>query len=66
MNVTVKKIDHIKEMLEELSEERLTEVMDFVAFLREREQKHRAFEERILKIEGESDTIVCSSVEEAM
>ncbi|MCL5061871.1 MAG: hypothetical protein M1443_01490 [Nitrospirae bacterium] len=59
-------ISDIDEMLLKLSEERLQEVMDFIGYLLEKEKKRKAFEERILKIEQESDTVTFDSVEDAM
>lgn len=66
MSITSHQIDEITEMLEALSEEGLKEVKDFIAFLREKEAKRKAFEERILGIEAESDTVAFDSAEEAM
>jgi Mn-containing catalase len=59
-------ISDIDEMLQKLSDERLQEVRDFVGYLIEREKKHQAFVERVLKAEQEHDSIICNSVEEAM
>lgn len=59
-------ISEIGEMLLNLSDERLKEVRDFVGYLVEREKKHKAFVERVLKAEQEHDSIICNSVEEAM
>lgn len=59
-------IDEIKEMLEGLSEEGIQEVKDFIFFLKEKEAKKKAFEERILKIEAESDTATFNTAREAM
>jgi len=59
-------ISEIDEMLLNLSEERLQEVKDFIGYLLEREKKHHAFVERVLKAEQEHDSIICNSVEEAM
>jgi hypothetical protein len=66
MNTTVNEIDHIKEMLLKLSEERLQEVRDFIGYLLEKEKKRKAFEDRIANIEQESDTVTFDSVEDAM
>ncbi|GAB4408472.1 MAG: hypothetical protein OHK0032_03860 [Thermodesulfovibrionales bacterium] len=66
MSIACTRIDDIKEMLEGLSEEGLREVMDFIAFLKERERKRKAFVKRIRKIEAESDTVTFDSVKEAM
>lgn len=59
-------ISEIDEMLLKLSEDHLKEVKDFVGYLLDREKKHRAFVERVLKAEQEHDSIICNSVEEAM
>jgi Mn-containing catalase len=59
-------ISEIGEMLLNLSDERLKEVRDFVGYLVEREKKHKAFVERVLKAEQEHDSIICNSVEQAM
>jgi hypothetical protein len=66
METTATQIDNIKEMLTRLSDGALTEVRDFVTFLLEKERKRKAFEERVLKIEQKSDTMVFESAEEAM
>ena len=58
-------ISEIGEMLLNLSDERLKEVRDFVGYLVEREKKHKAFVERVLKAEQEHDSIICNSVEQA-
>ena len=59
-------ISDIDEMLIELPKKRIQEVRDFVGYLLDKEKKRKAFEERILKIERESDTVTFDSVEEAM
>jgi hypothetical protein len=59
-------ISDIDEMLPDLPEERIKEVRHYIGYLIEKERKRKGFEERILKIERESDTIECHSVEEAM
>lgn len=59
-------ISDIDEMLHALPAKKIHEVRDFVGYLLEKEKKHKAFEERILKIESESDTIAFDTVEEAM
>lgn len=66
MNATANEMDHIDEMLLKLSEERLQEVRDFIGYLLEKEKKRKAFEDRIAKIEQESDTVTFDSVEDAM
>lgn len=66
MNTTTTKIDNINELLAKLPEDALAEVRDFTAYLHDRERRRKAFAERILKIERESDTIECNSVEEVM
>lgn len=65
METIVIQIDNIKEMLSELSPERLQEAYDFVAYLREKERKHRSFVERVLKAEQEPP-IRFETVEQAM
>lgn len=59
-------ISDIDEMLQALPAKKLHAVKDFVGYLLEKEKKHKAFEERILKIESESDTVAFDTVEEAM
>ena len=59
-------ISEIDEMLLKLSEERLQEVKDFVGYLLDREKKHKAFVERVLKAEQNSDVIECKTPEEFM
>ena len=59
-------ISDIEEMFFDLPEERIKEVRDYIGYLIEKERKREGFEEPILKIERESDTIECHSVEEVM
>ena len=42
-------ISDIDEMLHKLPKKRIQEVRDFVGYLLEKEKKHKAFEERVLK-----------------
>ncbi len=65
METTTTQIEDIKEMLSRLSVNRQQEVCDFVAFLLEKERKHKAFVERVLESENEP-TIVYNSAEEYM
>lgn len=65
METTVDKIDNIREMLSMLSEDALTEVRDFVAYLFDRERRRKALEERVLKAEQEP-AIKFETVEDAV
>lgn len=65
METVTVQIEYIKEMLSRLSEKRLQEVSDFVAFLLEKEQKHKAFVERVLEAEKQP-TIIYESVDDAV
>ncbi len=62
---TTNQIEHIKEMLRNLSEERVRDVVDFIGYLIEKERKHKAFVERVLKAEQETTTTY-ESVEDFM
>ena len=46
-------ISEIDDMLLHLPDDRLQEVRDFVGYLLERDKKHRAFVERVLKADQE-------------
>jgi hypothetical protein len=59
-------ISGISERMKVLSEETLREIDHYVSYMTEKERKHKAFVERILKIEAESDTDTFNSAEEAM
>ena len=59
-------IANIDNLLSQLPEKRLQEVLDIVGYFLEKEKKHKAFVERVLKAERESDSVICNSVEEAM
>lgn len=65
METTVDKIDNIREMLSMLSEDALTEVRDFAAYLFDRERRRKALEERVLKAEQEP-AIKFETVEDAV
>jgi hypothetical protein len=65
METTTKQIEDIKEMIGRLSANRLQEVHDFIAFLLEKERKHKAFVEQVLKAEQETP-IRFESAEEAL
>lgn len=58
-------ISDIDEILLQLPEERIKEARDFVGYLLEKEKKHKAFVEKVLKAEKEPG-IICNTVEEAM
>ncbi len=60
------KVEAIKEALRELSPPLIDSLSDYVSFLLEKEKRHKAFIERILDIETNSDTVIFDSVEEAM
>mgnify|MGYP001611965673 CR=1 FL=1 len=66
MKTAAHEIEHIKEMLPKLSKTALHELCTFANFLTEKEKKHKAFEQRLSKIEAESDTVTFDSVEDAM
>ncbi|MGR3177733.1 MAG: DUF2281 domain-containing protein [Candidatus Anammoxibacter sp.] len=66
MNPIAEQSEKIEQMLNELSTDAIAEVIDFVEFLREKERKRKAFAERVLKIERESDTVSYTSAEDAM
>ena len=66
METTVNEMEQIKEMLPMLSLPALREAKDFIQYLLEKEKKHKAFEQRLQKIEEESDTVTFDSVEDAM
>jgi hypothetical protein len=66
METTVNEIEYIKEMLPVLSETDILELKDFMAYLLYKKKKRKAFEDRLDKIERESDTVGFDSVEEAM
>jgi hypothetical protein len=42
-------INNIEDLLSKLSDEKLKEVEDFISFLIEKEKRHRAFEDRVIK-----------------
>ena len=65
METTINKIDSLKDILIQLSDEKIQEVYDFAAFLAEREAKRKAFIEETLKAEKEP-TIRYESVEDAV
>ncbi len=65
METTINKIDSLKEILGQLSDEKIQEVYDFAAFLAEKERKRRAFVEEVLKAEREIP-IRFESAEEAL
>ncbi len=65
MNNTAQ-IDNINEMLPNLSEYALTEASDFIAFLIEKEQKHKMFVKETLESEKDPDEVKFSSAKEAM
>lgn len=65
METTTTQIEDIKEMLGRLSANRLQEVHDFIAFLIEKERKHKAFVKQVLEAERESP-IRFESAEEAL
>lgn len=58
-------ISDIDEMLASLPKNKIHEVRDFVGYLLEKEKKHKAFVERVLKAEQEPP-IRFKSVEEAV
>jgi hypothetical protein len=58
-------IEQITDILSRLPEEKVKETADFVSFLAQKDQKYRAFVERILEIEKEP-IITCTSVEEVI
>lgn len=58
-------ISDIDEMLAKLPAKKIHEVRDFVGYLLEKEKKHKAFVERVLKAEKET-RIRFDSVDEAM
>jgi hypothetical protein len=66
MKNTATEIEHIKEMLPLLSEADIQELRDFAAYLIYKSKKRKAFEERLDKIESESDTVAFNTVDEAM
>jgi len=66
MKTAVNEIEHIKEMLPLLSETDIQELNDFVAYLVYKNKKRSAFEDRLDKIERESDTVAFDTVDEAM
>ncbi|MBI5184920.1 MAG: hypothetical protein HZA01_04250 [Nitrospinae bacterium] len=59
-------IANIDNLLPQLPEKRLQEILDIVGYFLEKEKKHKAFVERVLKAEQENDSVICNSVEEAM
>jgi len=65
MNTTVQEIEHINELLPKLSEPALLEVKDFVGYILEKQKKHKAFVDRVLKAEKETP-IRFESVEDAV
>jgi hypothetical protein len=59
-------IPEINDKLNGLSEETLIEINHYVSYMTEKERKHKAFVDRVLKIEAEDDSIICNSAEEFM
>ncbi|MBF0537448.1 MAG: hypothetical protein HQL03_04245 [Nitrospirae bacterium] len=59
-------INHINEMLIDMSEKSLNEISNYVISLRKKEQRHDAFVRRLSEIEANPDYIECTSIEEAM
>lgn len=58
-------IEYIKEMLPKLAEPALIEVRDFIQYILEKQNRRKAFVERVLKAEKETP-IRFRSVKEAM
>lgn len=59
-------ITNIDEMLKMLPKTALREVRDFTAYLLDRERRHKALVERVLKAEQEPDMVECRTPEEFM
>ena len=59
-------ISEIGEMLKMLSETARQEVRDFTAYLLDRERRHKALVERVLKAEQNPDVVECKTPEEFM
>ncbi|MDA8215412.1 MAG: hypothetical protein M0Z64_09085 [Nitrospiraceae bacterium] len=66
MNTTINEIEYIKDILSQLPESAVHEVRDFAAYLADRERRRKALVERVLKAEKEHNSVMCTSVEEAM
>jgi hypothetical protein len=64
METTIDEIELIKNILSGLPKSALHEVRDFAAYLADRERRHKALVERVLKAEKEPDTVECKSPEE--
>ncbi len=64
--VTNPDIKRINELLAELSPERVKEAADYIAYLAEKERKHKAFVEETLDIIANPDYLTFDTVEEAM
>jgi predicted CopG family antitoxin len=66
MSATNIQKDNIKEMIDRLPKDTLSEVTDFITFLIEKKRKRRSFAKRILKIEKESEPLKFKSAKDAM
>lgn len=64
--VCARHVEEIKNTLPELSPASIGALYEYVFFLREKDRKRKAFEERILAIESESDTLTFETAEEAV
>lgn len=59
-------ISEIDEMLNMLPKTARQEVRDFAAYLLDRERRHKALVERVLKAEQNPDVVECKTPEEFM
>lgn len=59
-------IANIDNLLSQLPGKRLQEILDIAGYFLEKEKKHKAFVERVLKAEREHDVVECKTPEEFM
>ncbi|MBF0517900.1 MAG: hypothetical protein HQK97_12475 [Nitrospirae bacterium] len=59
-------IERISEILQRLSPQRVKEAADYIAYLAEKERKHKAFVEETLDIIANPDDLTFDTVDEAM
>jgi len=59
-------INNIDDMLKMLPKTAVREVRDFAAYLLDRERRHKALVDRVLKTEQEPDMVECRTPEEFM
>jgi hypothetical protein len=66
METAIKEIEDIRGILANLPVETVREIRDFAFYLADREKRRKALVERVLKAEQQHDSVLCTSVAEAM